>query len=69
MPSVYYVDFGVLKLYNWFATKTHVWHETGPIKSPRADVWCTRFQMVLRIFLVSMTNLAFEKVGSRLVAL
>jgi len=64
MLSLYHVDFGVLELYNWFATNT-----PSQAKSSRADIWCTRLQMALRICLVSIRNLGVGKTEYRLVEL
>ena len=63
MLLLYYVDFGVLELYNWFATEAHFWYGAGPEHLSRADYWCTRLQMALRIMLVSSTNLYVRKSG------
>ena len=57
--------FGVLKLYWWLPTKTRFGHETGPDKSCRADIWCTRLQIALRAFFVSIGTLGFRRFGGR----
>ena len=45
--------------------KNRFWHETNPEKSSRADIWCSRPQIALRVFVVSIGTQGLRRFGNR----
>jgi len=65
LTELFKQHFGVFELHTWFATKTRFGHETGPEKSSRADLRCTRLLIALRVFFVSTGTLGLRSLGGR----